>query len=680
MNIREEDFKEHGVSIEEMKPVFEEFKLIVRLYNCIGQQVFAYDPEKKNKNVPVLYGLIKGNHIYTMNDNIMSIAHRDAQEDMKLYAPNDFQLNSREAPVKYELFNGIGDIMEIVKNNKGGEEVNLVNYRGLNNIYYEFKRTIYEPKIIMGAGDNISSIKFKFNKLVLNIRNQSLIDCAVDICVKNCDVEVFNKINEVFFNFNKGMFNWNHKSYYHDDDVKIFLKNHTIAPSGYLKIVGDSENKFVELDRRKAYTKSTIDIFEVPVFSEFDIWKRYDCSKNDFNKMKDLILYLVRSKVKNLFLNRTYNLIYDKFLKYFLDVFEIIYYKIPSNVYKVNYKKLVDELWNLKLDKDEEQDKSKEKMIICINVGLLEKQSSTAKKSIVFSKMVDAFYYQEKYGGDINRVNEFAENVSEEDEVDETKHYVLNISDTKILKNGYKFIKEMILQQYNFDMNTVYETLIKNTIEIYSVKIDAFVIDKCNLSKAKELMRFGGDIGDWRNYDRFNFPSKPFFVKTNFLDDITEYENETGEVKDEWNTDEIIDKHVLNNRRLLIQAEFADSGKSYICKHMKNRNYKMLFVVHSNELGQQCGCEWLTINKFFGISYGDERLNKFDYSNYNVIVFDGIYFHNVDKWALIWDFWKNNPDKIVVATGDTNQLKNPESLNNVFSFERYINYCINLIF
>jgi len=552
----------------------------------------------------------------------------------------------------------------------------------LNDIYCEFKRAMYEPKIIMGAGGNITSIKLKINGLVLNIRSQSLIDCAVDICISSNDAEMFNKVNEAFFNFNKGMFNPIHKSYYHEDDLKIFSKAYIIAPTGYLTTRGDVRNKYMELDRRKAYTKSTIDTVEVPVFSVFDVWKKYDYTKNDFSKMKDLTLYLVRSKVKNLFLNRTYNLIYGKFLKHFSDVVEIIYYKIPSNVYlyKVNYKKLVDELWSLKLDEGEEKDKSKKKLIVCINVGLLEKQSNTAKKSIVFSKMVDAFYYQEKYGGDINIVSEFAENVSEEDEVDEIKHYVLNISDTKILKNGYRFIKELILQSHNFDMNTVYETLMKNSIEVYSVKTDAFVIDKCNLSKAKGLMRFGGDIGDWRSCDRFNFPSKPFFVKTSFLDDITEYENVTGEVKDEWNTDEIIDEHVLNNRRLMIRAEYAGSGKSYICKHMKNRNYKVLFVVHSNELGQQCGCEWVTINKFFGISYGDERLNKFDYPSYNVIVFDEIYFHNVGKWALIWDFCKNNPDKIVVATGDTNQLKNPESVSNVFSFEKYANHCINLLF
>ena len=67
-------------------------------------------------------------------------------------------------------------------------------------------------------------------------------------------------------------------------------------------------------------------------------------------------LYLVKSKVWNLFLNRTYNLIYGKFLKKYDDV-EVIYYKNPSN--KVNYKKIVDDLWKLKLDEDDEKDKQK---------------------------------------------------------------------------------------------------------------------------------------------------------------------------------------------------------------------------------------------------------------------------------------------------------------------------------
>ena len=104
MNLNEEEFRENGASVEDMKPVFEEFKLTVRLYNCIGQKIYTYDPDKKNKNITVLFGWIKGNHIYTMNDNINSIAQRDFEKDMKISASTDFRLNSKEKPVKYDFF------------------------------------------------------------------------------------------------------------------------------------------------------------------------------------------------------------------------------------------------------------------------------------------------------------------------------------------------------------------------------------------------------------------------------------------------------------------------------------------------------------------------------------------------------------------------------------------------
>ena len=68
--------------------------------------------------------------------------------------------------------------MKIVKENEDDEEINLVSYdclNGLNNIHCDFEKAGYEPKIIMGAGGRISSLKMKFNKLILNIRSQNLL-------------------------------------------------------------------------------------------------------------------------------------------------------------------------------------------------------------------------------------------------------------------------------------------------------------------------------------------------------------------------------------------------------------------------------------------------------------------------------------------------------------------------
>ena len=67
---------------------------------------------------------------------------------------------------------------------------------------------------------------------------------------------------------------------------------------------------------------------------------------------------------------------------------------MQSNTYKVNYQNLIDGLYSLKLDEDEEKDKKK-KVISRINIGLLAKQTNVAKRSIASSNTVDAFYYQE---------------------------------------------------------------------------------------------------------------------------------------------------------------------------------------------------------------------------------------------------------------------------------------------
>jgi len=40
-------------------------------------------------------------------------------------------------------------------------------------------------------------------------------------------------------------------------------------------------------------------------------------------------------------------------------------------------------------------------------------------------------------------------------------------------------------------MNVAYQALMKNNVEVYSVKTDACVIDACNLGKAKNLLNFG---------------------------------------------------------------------------------------------------------------------------------------------------------------------------------------------
>ena len=69
-----------------------------------------------------------------MNDNIISVAHREITDNLKLCASTDYQLNSKEEPVKYEMFNSVDDVMQILKDNAESDEINLVSKKHLNNI------------------------------------------------------------------------------------------------------------------------------------------------------------------------------------------------------------------------------------------------------------------------------------------------------------------------------------------------------------------------------------------------------------------------------------------------------------------------------------------------------------------------------------------------------------------
>ena len=106
-----------------------------------------------------------------------------------------------------------------------------------------------------------------------------------------------------------------------------------------------------------------------------------------------------------------------------------------------------------------------------------------------------------------------------------------------------------------------------------------------------------------------------------------------------------------------------------------------MYVLLYNRLLQEFEGDALTLNKFFGISFGDVKLEPFDYSGYDVIVFDEIYFSSLSTYWRIKQFVEDNKhNKIVIATGDTKQLKPIQPLTNIQEYEVYADHIINNIF
>jgi hypothetical protein len=376
---------------------------------------------------------------------------------------------------------------------------------------------------------------------------------------------------------------------------------------------------------------------------------------------------------------------------------EIIAFKEPSFFNPVKYSDIVNALYASSISDDDKQDAKIKKLIANVNFGLLEKSNNKTQKSIIFSSLEAAKKSQEQYGGRISilrKFNEIDEEIIDPLGVDDTdfisKHsieqtgneiYILNVNDKAKLKNGFRYIKELLLQHSNFKMDYDYNTLIENGVEVFSVKTDAFTIRANQFYKAKKLLHFSSIIGGWRNSktEDICFPSQPYTMKINHEINIPIHKFETVPLNDEFDVDEIcniFEKH----KRVMVRADLPGSGKSFACEHMSKRGHKVLFVCPTNKLVQKYGVVGITVNKFFGMSMNDEVISKFDASEYIVIVFDEIYFSCIQKLAKINHYCKNNPDKIIIATGDTKQLPPITALSNQHEYSMYADQCINSIF
>jgi len=152
------------------------------------------------------------------------------------------------------------------------------------------------------------------------------------------------------------------------------------------------------------------------------------------------------------------------------------------------------------------------------------------------------------------------------------------------------------------------------------------------------------------------------------------------ELKDEWDTLEMC-KIFEEKKRVMIRASLSGSGKSFACERMQDLRHNVLFDCPTNKLVQKYGLEGVTINRFFSMSISNDiKMPKFDDSEYDTIVFDEIYFSDIQKLSRIHKYSNENPDKNIIATGDTSQLQPINELSNQFEYAKYADDCINQIF
>ncbi len=119
----------HGISISEILPFFEHYRLPLRVVDEFGKLVFEYDPVSKNKRVPLLFCMKKGDHIYTLNYNLDRLDKTcNKQDDLVVKASSNYNIKENNDVVQYKMMSTVDDVISFIKNIEETEKtiINLI--------------------------------------------------------------------------------------------------------------------------------------------------------------------------------------------------------------------------------------------------------------------------------------------------------------------------------------------------------------------------------------------------------------------------------------------------------------------------------------------------------------------------------------------------------------------------
>ena len=200
-----EEFKNHGASIEDMNKVFEEYAISTRIFDIVGNLIFTFDPPKRNHNIKTFYALIKNDQIYTLNKDLKQLKSNlgiHKEYNINVNASTDFYSNHREEPIKCIRIEELDDIL---KHTEQDEYTMIYTRNDLAKMYYQAKPAGYDPKIKFSAC--ISSelmFQFKIKKIIITYRmkTQNLID-AFNASITVETEDTYNRMSRAMFEFNK---------------------------------------------------------------------------------------------------------------------------------------------------------------------------------------------------------------------------------------------------------------------------------------------------------------------------------------------------------------------------------------------------------------------------------------------------------------------------------------------
>jgi hypothetical protein len=216
----EEDIKE-GLTIQEVLPFFQEYKLKLRVYDVFYNLIYKYDPEVPNFNHRPMFCVTDGDHIYTLNKDLDSLAQKtDADEYQVRSSPNFHIPEKPKEKSNYVVVEHIDETLQILREKQQQQQgdtegMTYLVHRddNLEAIVWQLHDAGLRPIIKYDTG-RLTWVSLKVNEHTFIFKSQQMIDWAIDGGMEVADAGVFNRMHDAKVEFHYQLFRNEHKSYY----------------------------------------------------------------------------------------------------------------------------------------------------------------------------------------------------------------------------------------------------------------------------------------------------------------------------------------------------------------------------------------------------------------------------------------------------------------------------------
>ena len=180
----EENIKD-GLTIQEALPFFEKYKRKLRVFDVFNNLIFKHDPVVPNFYNTRMYCVADGDHVYTCNKDLGSLAQQADKAEFQVFANGNFTIPDKPEKANFRILEHIDELLVALRQEPvKEEETERKSYfihrdDDLEAVVWQLYFAGFRPAIKYMAG-SISWVCITANKHTFIIKTQRLVDYEIE--------------------------------------------------------------------------------------------------------------------------------------------------------------------------------------------------------------------------------------------------------------------------------------------------------------------------------------------------------------------------------------------------------------------------------------------------------------------------------------------------------------------